>query len=135
MDIRESLKLVMNSKDLLGTVFYEVFFQRHPEMHAFFSGIDMRRQALVLTMALMLVERYYITSFVATERFLQYLGTQHKKRGIPKELYPHWIAAMLATLERFHGKTWHDQLACQWRAALEKAVEKMLEGYAQEYRI
>jgi hypothetical protein len=42
---------------------------------------------------------------------------------------------MLATLERFHGGTWSDQLACQWRAALEKAAEKMLEGYAQEFRI
>lgn len=135
MDIRQSVNEVMNSKELLGASFYEVFFERHPEVQQYFEGIDMRRQTLVLTMALMLVERYYITSFIATERFLQYLGTQHKARSIPRELYPDWIAAMLATLERFHGTHWSEDLARQWREALEKAVEKMLEGYEQPYRI
>lgn len=135
MDISKSLKEVMNSKELLGASFYDVFFGRHPEVQDYFGGIDMQRQALVLTMALMLVERYYLTSFLATERFLQYLGTQHKDRGIPRELYPDWIAAMLATLERFHGKDWDEALARQWREALEKAVDKMLEGYEKEYGI
>lgn len=135
MDIRESLQQVMNSKELLGAAFYEVFFEKHPNVQQYFSGVDMRRQALVLTMALMLVERYYVTSFIATERFLQYLGTQHRERGIPRELYPDWIAAMLATLERFHGTTWSEDLARQWREALQKAVDKMLEGYNQDHRI
>jgi hemoglobin-like flavoprotein len=135
MDIRESVKQVMNSKELLGVSFYNVFFERHPDVQRYFEGIDMRRQTLVLTMALMLVERYYITSFIATERFLQYLGTQHRARGIPRELYPDWVAAMLATLERFHGATWSEALAQQWREALDKAVDIMLQGYEQEFGI
>jgi hemoglobin-like flavoprotein len=135
MDISESVREVMNSKELVGEAFYDHFFQRYPEMQQFFEKSDMRRQTLVLTMALMLVERYYITSFIATERFLQYLGTQHQARSIPRDRYPDWINTMLITLEHFHGMAWDEDLARQWREALEKAVNKMLEGYEERYGI
>ena len=129
MDIGASVGLVLASGDTFGKLFYAEFFRRSPAAQAHFAGIDMQHQALVLTMALPLIEQFHRHAYPAIEDYLGILGHRHGHRGIPAELYPVWSEAMLASLERFHGATWDAELAAQWREALAGASRLMLEGY------
>lgn len=135
MKIHESLELVLASKQSVGELFYDVFFTHHPDVQEHFHNVNMKRQAVLLTTALMLVERYYSRPNLTIETYLQYLGTQHHDRGIPQELYPKWIDAMLETLERFHGGDWTHELAMEWKEAFGQSIELMFEGYEQHYTV
>jgi hemoglobin-like flavoprotein len=135
MNIGQSLKKVLESPDNFGDVFYDVFLTRHPEAKGFFQNVNMKRQGVLLTMALNIVEQYYRTPYPAMEKYLQYLGTRHLDRAIPQEMYAKWTAAMLDTLAAFHGSDWHDELAAQWKEAIGRATELMFEGYDKRFHL
>jgi hemoglobin-like flavoprotein len=73
--------------------------------------------------------QYYVKSFPAIAMYLKILGEKHREWGIPREHFPKFRAAMLATLDRFHGEDWSAELAQQWKDAIDLASHKMLEGY------
>jgi len=129
MNIHDSIGHIMKQQELLGEKFYEIFFRRCPAAEIYFDGIDMQRQVHVLTMALLVVEQTHSKSYGATKSYLRYMGNRHHRSGIPEQLYPEWLAAMLETLEQLHGTDWNDELAAQWQQSLQSAIELMLEGY------
>lgn len=129
VDIQQSLKQVLESETLFGENFYTTFFEQCPESKAMFDGIDMKRQALLITMALTLIEQHYTHGYASVAQYLRHLGSRHKAKDIPEALYPRWRDAMLTTLEEFHGDDWNDTLATQWREAIEGVSESMLSGY------
>jgi hemoglobin-like flavoprotein len=135
MDIHESVHRILERKDSLGELFYAVFLERHPEVQRYFAGVDLRQQALMLTMALLIVERHYSGAYPATGSYLKYLGSQHHTRKIPAELYPKFCDALLAALGRFHGPDWDGRLAVQWGEALDRAAATMLQGYEQRFTV
>ena len=135
MNIHDSVVRVMSSKEVFGEAFYELFFVRHPEVQAHFSGIDMKRQALLLTMAVALIEQHYSSPYPVTEKYIQHLGTQHQTRAIPKELYPKWRDTMIETLKRFFGNEWTEGLASEWTQAIDLCTRVMFEGYAQHFAV
>jgi hemoglobin-like flavoprotein len=129
MDIRESMDRVLASDTLLGEIFYEEFFRKAPEAAAHFENVDMRRQGLVLTMALPMIAHHQTSSSPAIGHYLRLLGARHREWKIPADLYPAWSEAMLAALQRMLGDAWDEELAVQWRAALQKASATLLSGY------
>jgi hemoglobin-like flavoprotein len=135
MDISESLDRILDSQETFGNSFYDIFFERHPDVQQYFKDVNMKRQAVLLTMALIIVEQYFRSPYPATMKYLRYLGTQHSERSIPKELYPDWKAAMLETLEKFHAEDWNDELAKQWKQAIDNVTAVMFEGYEQHYTV
>jgi hemoglobin-like flavoprotein len=129
MDIRESLGQILAREELVADLFYVVFLDQYPEVRRHFVHVNMRRQAVLLTMALQVVVQYYLHGFPAAEAYLKIQGEEHSRRGIEPELYPKFCQALLATLSRFHSREWNDKLAEQWRQALELAATKMVEAY------
>jgi nitric oxide dioxygenase len=129
MDIHESLHRILLRTETLADLFYLVFLKNYPEVQRFFGGVDMKQQNILLTMALMAIERHYEHRYQITGAYLKMLGQRHRRLGIGSELYPKWTEAMLATLERFHGRDWHDDLGRQWRDAIGVAAEVMLSAY------
>jgi hemoglobin-like flavoprotein len=129
MDIQESLHQILDREELVADLFYIVFLERYPEVRRHFAGVNMRRQGVLLTMALQVVVQYYLHGFPAAEAYLKILGEEHSRREIAPELYPKFCDALLATLGRFHSRDWKDPLAQEWQQALERAVGKMLETY------
>jgi hemoglobin-like flavoprotein len=120
---------VLEKRDDLAALFYEVFFDRHPEARPYFKDVNLKHQTVLLTMALMVVERHCEHGYLATELYLKYLGHKHHTRDVPPELYPKWIESLLAALERFHGSDWDAKAAGDWRAALDRATGLMMAGY------
>lgn len=135
MDIEESVTQLLESEEILGDLFYNTFLKRYPDVQRYFQDVNMAAQAALLTAALVIVERYYTIDGQAAAEYLRVLGTRHHNRQIPVELYPQWTAAMLETLQEFHGSAWTDELAGQWRAAIDRAIERMMEGYVEHHRV
>jgi hemoglobin-like flavoprotein len=135
VDIHESLKSILESKPVFGERFYRIFFERCPDAEALFTSIDMRRQALVLTMALTLFEQHYTHGYAAVEQYLKHLGNRHKERLVPAEMYSQWRDSMLVTLAEFHGDQWDDALEAQWTDAIDGVSQAMIDGYDEHVGI
>ena len=132
MDIHESMHRILHQAETLADLFYLVFLKEYPEVQKLFGRVNMKQQNVLLTIALMAIERHYEHRYPATGAYLKLLGQRHAQLGIGMDLYPKWTAAMLATLERFLGRDWHEGLAQQWREAIDVATESMLAGYVQD---
>jgi hemoglobin-like flavoprotein len=135
MEISESLEQILDATDLFGESFYELFLSTYPEVQEYFEGVNMSRQAVMLTMALTIVEQHATSQYPATKKYLRHLGETHYERGIPEELYEQWRDAMLETLYQFHGDQWDLQLATQWREAIEGAIKVMFQGYQRSVKV
>jgi hemoglobin-like flavoprotein len=135
VDLRESLDRVLKQQAMVAEQFYSLFLDRYPEERRHFEGINLRRQALMLSVALVTVERHSTGSYPAVEMYMRYLGTRHLDRHIEPESYAKFRDALLATLERFHDKEWDADLASQWGQALDGAVDTMLEGYRERFHV
>jgi hemoglobin-like flavoprotein len=135
MDIQQSLHSILERKDDVATGFYTVFFERYPEVVRYFAEVDLRHQRVLLTMALLIMERNYAHDYPSTAHYLRYLGTKHRGREIPPELYPKFREALLTSLAQFHGADWGPDLARQWAEAIDRTSALMLEGYAQRFTV
>lgn len=135
MDIHESVHRILMQQQTFADLFYLVFLERYPNVRSHFKGVNMRHQGVLLTMALMVMERHYSGSYPATQMYLMYLGTKHHDRGIALALFPHFHDALMATLERFHSTDWNSQLAGQWHEAIDRTIQTMLEGYQEHFNV
>jgi hemoglobin-like flavoprotein len=135
MTIHDSVHRILDQQAPFADLFYLFFLERYPEVRGYFEKVNMKRQAVLLTMALMVMERHYSGSYPATRMYLKYLGTRHHDWGIPKELYPKFRAALLATLQRFHSTDWDEHLGEQWQVAIDLAIDTMLEGYQHHFSV
>jgi len=135
MNISESIDAILASDEVIGEQFYRVFLELYPEVQEHFHGVNMMRQAALLTTALIIVESFASSPHRATEEYLKYLGSKHERLHIPKEHYALWMDAMLRSLSTFHGDDWNDDLAAEWRQAFESTIACMFEGYGQHIQV
>ncbi|HID23174.1 MAG TPA: hypothetical protein EYP14_12335 [Planctomycetaceae bacterium] len=133
MDINESVEAILSDKQVMCELFFRRFLEKHPEARQYFADADMTKQANFLTIALAIIEDHYEHEYRTTEHYLKVLGTRHRKWGIPVELYAPFRDCLLETMAEFHGDDWTEELAGQWRKAIDKATETMLEGYDHTY--
>ena len=106
--------------------FYWTLFDCYPDLRPFFRDVNMQHQAAMLTMGLQVVVQHAGKTRRSSRDYLRVIGERHTARGIAREHYQAFEAALLTTLAEFHGGNWHDALADQWRTAVRKAVETML---------
>ena len=135
MDIRESIRQIVQAKDELGTMFYEHFLSQYPDLQKYFQDVDLKRQSMLLINALMIIERHWTESTPATELYLPHLGTKHRDLGIPEDAYKPWVKAMLETMQKFHGSDWTPSLENQWRQAFDTAIQDIFRGYEQRVSV
>ena len=135
MDMHGSLQRILASKQIIGDLFYEALLLRHPEIRPYFEGIDLRRQAVLLTMQLTVIDGYHLYRSPAAGRYLQYLGTKHRDRGVPQDLYGPFRDTLLEVLQRFLEDDWTEGLAEEWKTAIDGAAAVMFEGYHQDISV
>lgn len=135
MQINQSLQRILQAKDRLAEMFYDDFLEKFPEVRPYFAHADFHRQRILLTTALMVVERYYANPTPAVEQYLQYLGTKHNQMCIPRDSYPKWVETMLETMKRFHEDDWNPVLEQQWREAIDRARQLMMQGYDEHVTV
>lgn len=133
MNLADSVTFILAQKETVIERFYEKFLREFPEVRRHFEGVDLRQQALMLTMSLVAVEAYYNGRYPATEHYLRVLGHRHHLADVPVEQYPKFRTCLVETLAEIHGDRWDDDLAAEWDAAIDSAIQVMLEGYRQPY--
>ena len=131
MNLSESLHRILLQDQTMADLFYLVFLERYPEVRHHFIKVDLRRQAVLLTTILTVLERHHAHAYPATTLFLHELGAKHDRWGIASGLYPKFRDALLLALERFHSRDWTPSLAQDWRACIDKAITTMLDGYPE----
>ena len=131
MKFSESVAKVVESETFALAGFYDRLFARYPEFQPYFSESSLKRQVVMLTMALVGVKHYPIVHAPA-HAYLQVLGTKHRGRGVAKELYAKFIEVLVDEVAEFHADDWNESLARQWTEALNLVVATMHEGYDDE---
>lgn len=136
MDIQDSVHKVLAQQEVVADLFYVIFLDRHPDILPYFEDVDLKRQAVMLSMSLLLIAHHYQYGFPTTESYLQILGHRHQvRRGIPAGAYGPFRDCLLETLERFHGNDWDEALARQWSEAIDLASRAMLSGYDRDVTV
>jgi hemoglobin-like flavoprotein len=130
MTISESLRRILSREDIVADLFYEIFLDRHPVIRSFFIGVDMKVQALVLTMALVLLEQHSKNEYPTTHKYLMELGRKHKLLGVEPHHYAQFQDCLLEMLGQFHGRDWDEECHGEWKQAIELASSAMLQAYA-----
>lgn len=136
MDIQESVHNLLAHQEAVSERFYARLLDQHPEFRSYFHDVEMKRQAVLLGMTLLLVGHHYVHRYPTSESYLQILGHRHQTRkGIPAEAYGPFRDCLLETLADFHGDAWDDELARQWTEAVDLAGRTMLVGYDQDISV
>jgi hemoglobin-like flavoprotein len=127
MKLSESVDAIMQNESLALNGFYDRLFERYPEFRDHFSNSNVKRQTVMLTMALVGVKQYPELRG-SSRAYLQVLGAKHRGRGIERGLYAKFSEVLVETIAAFHGEDWTESLHRQWTDALSLAVGIMHEG-------
>ena len=127
--LRESFALVTERSPQVVTRFYEILFERHPDVEKMFNRTPSgrARQEKMLHGALSAVLEH-LEDGTWLEETLPALGARHVKYGVSVEMYD-WVGgSLLAALEEAAGPAWSPALAAAWTEAFGAISSLMLKG-------
>ncbi len=129
--LRESFALVCERAPHVTRRFYEIFFERYPQVRSMFGGEVTRRQEEMLTKALAAVIDHLEDPGWLTET-LHALGAKHVGYGVRDEQYG-WVGeCLLATLEEVAGEAWTPRVAEAWAEAYVAVATLCIQGARTE---
>ncbi|HET9442236.1 MAG TPA: globin domain-containing protein [Acidimicrobiales bacterium] len=124
--LRSSFALVAEREPQLTIRFYEILFDRYPQVRPLF-GVWNRNQAQMLQDALMaVVDHLEDAPWLAST--LAGLGRTHLDYGVTPEMFA-WVGeCLLATLADVAGRDWTPALEAAWAEAYGAVAGLMQEG-------
>ncbi len=133
MNIHQSLDQILEANDSFAGAFYNRLDREQANVFRHFEGVNLKRQANLLTNALILIVKEYETPNEAVKYYLRVLGTKHLRLEIDEQAFEPWKDTLLGALQDFHGADWNAELAIQWTNAIEIAIAQMLIGYREPH--
>jgi len=127
--LRNSFDLVLLRNPELTARFYEILFERYPQVRPMFRSERRKQQEAMLAQALLAVVEHlddpaWLTSTLGA------LGSKHVGYGVTREMYD-WVGdALLRTLAEAAGADWTPRHQEQWAAAYGVIVDLMNEPVA-----
>ena len=125
--LQASFALLAPRAEMLADTFYRRLFAQVPAVRELFPD-DLSTQQKKLVAALVMVVRNLRTPEALREPLLE-MGERHAGYGAKPEHYPVVRDTLIGTLAALTGDTWNDQLAADWRSALDSVANVMLEGH------
>ena len=123
--LRQSFEVVASANPTFVSRFYEILFERYPQVRPLFPQNGMARQAEMLTQALVAVLDH-LEDAPWLQDTLGALGEKHVGYGVTREMYD-WVgASLLATLAEVAGPAWTPELKGAWAEAYGAIVSLML---------
>ena len=127
--LRGSFELVVERSPRLIGRFYEVLFERYPEVKPLFSRNAPEKQQKMLTEALVAVMDK-LEDAPWLESTLKAMGAKHLDYGVTDVMYS-WVGeSLLATLAEVAGSDWTPRVEEAGKGALGAIAGLMLEGAA-----
>jgi len=130
--LRSSFDLVIDRQPQLTARFYEIFFERYPQVRPLFarSGAgqaEMLQQALVAV-----IEHVEDASWLS--QTLGAMGEKHVSYGVTLEMYDWVVSCLLQAMAEAAGSDWSGPVANAWAAAL-AAVSGLMKAGAQREQL
>ena len=124
--LRSSFDLVIERQPELTVRFYEILFERYPQVRPLF-GRSSNNQSEMLQSALVSVLEHLEDAGWLTDT-LTAMGKKHVEYGVTEEMYA-WVgASLLAALAEAAGPQWTPQLEAAWTAAYGAIAGLMQQG-------
>lgn len=114
--LHSTLELVVSRKPDLTLRFYEILFERYPELQPLFSRNSRDVQAKMLADALIATVDHLEDSAWLVQN-LGALGKRHQAYGVSDDMYPKVGDALLATLAEVAGNDWTPEIQGAWAEA------------------
>jgi hemoglobin-like flavoprotein len=128
--LRESFGLVIERQPQLVHRFYEILFERYPQVRPLFSRNSPARQEEMLGAALVAVLDH-VEDAAWLESTLKGMGAKHVEYGVTKEMYG-WVGdSLLATLAEVAGQDWTPAHVAAWTEAYGAIASLMQQGAAE----
>jgi hemoglobin-like flavoprotein len=127
--LRSSFELVIDRRPDLTLRFYEILFERYPQLERLFSR-DRTMQSKMLAGALAAVIDH-LEDAPWLQRTLGALGAKHIGYGVTDEMYDMVGDALLATLGEVADEAWTPEVAAQWAMAYGAIASLMQAGARQ----
>lgn len=129
--LRSSLELVVERQPAITPRFYEILFERYPQVRPLFGRNAAAAQQKMLQEAIVaVVDHLEDADWLAST--LGGMGRQHVDYGVKPEMYG-WVAqSLIATLAEVAGDDWTPAMEEAWTAALTAIRDLMLRGAEQE---
>ncbi|MCL1869830.1 MAG: globin domain-containing protein [Promicromonosporaceae bacterium] len=124
--LTESLLLVDGQEQALTPRFYEILFERHPEVRPLFSA-DIAPQEQMLREAIVAVLDHLEDAAWLTGT-LGAMGRKHVGYGVTPGMYDAVGESMIAAMQELGGDAWTPEMTAAWTEALGAVSGLMLAG-------
>lgn len=128
--LTESLLLVDSQEHALTPRFYEILFDRYPEVRPMFSD-DVRPQAEMLREAIIAVLDH-VDDAAWLSSTLGAMGAKHAGYGVTAPMYDAVGESMIAAMQELGGEAWTPEMTAEWSQALGAVGGLMLAGAASD---
>jgi len=128
-----SLEALAGREKRLVLRFYEVFFERCPEVVPLFGehGENEREEMLRETLSSVLA---HAESEPWLDENLRAMGRSHAEYGVTDADYPQFVDALLETWAEVSGQGWDEVTWAAWRSALDRLTGVMRRAAATKGR-
>lgn len=129
--LRESFEMVVERAPDVTRRFYDVFFERYPQVRPMFGRNSRAQQEQMLTKALVAVIDH-LEDPTWLGGTLRALGAKHVAYGVTEVMYD-WVGeCLLATLADVLGDAWTPRVEKAWKEAYAVISGAMIEGARAE---
>jgi len=125
-----SLGIVDTPDDGLTRRFYELLFERYPDVRPMF-GQDLGPQAAMLRAAVIAVLDHLDDAAWLADT-LGSLGAKHAEWGVTEPMYGAVLECMISAMEETGGEEWTPEMSAAWTEALTAVAGLMLAGAPEE---
>lgn len=129
--IGDSYELLKEHGSAITARFYELLFQRYPEVKPLFEGVAPNTQADKLWQAIELLVAHRADA-KGLEKLLTALGQRHSGYGALPDHYPAVADTLLQVLAEFAGPDWNDVFATAWQHTLTQVAETMISAHPEK---
>ena len=124
--LTESLLLVDGQEHALIPRFYQILFERYPEVRPMFSD-DIEPQVKMLHGSIVAVlDHLHDAAWLGGT--LGALGRKHVDLGVTEPMYGAVAECMIAAMEELGGEAWTPAMTAEWSEALSAVSGLMLAG-------
>jgi hemoglobin-like flavoprotein len=125
--IQSTYLIIKAQSDEFATSFYQILFDKYPQVRPLFAKTDMKKQRdkLIESLDLVLVN---VNNSDAFTSILKDLGKRHVKYGAVLTDYPLVGDALLQALEKHLGEDWNPDVKQAWTLAYQTIADMMAIG-------
>jgi hemoglobin-like flavoprotein len=125
--LRKNFELVTKREPRLAGRFYEILFERYPQLRPMFGRNSAATQERMIARALAdAIDRFEDVAWMSST--LALLGARHASYGVTEEMYAWLVESLIATFAEVAGPDWTPDLADAWAQALGAISSMMITG-------